>query len=685
LSSFFLFSAPWRNDPAVRFRSALTGAVLVMLTVFVTALMIGPTPITLGSFADALLHFDPQNEAHLVARDIRLPRALLALLVGGSLAASGAVMQGVTRNPLAGPSIMGLSGGGSLATLAALILVPALTYNGSIAASMAGAALGYGCVLAVACLSPNGFAPTRLALAGAVTSALFSAVTQGLVIALAMSGNLLFWTMGGIANVTWGQVTAITPWCVVGLAGVHWLSPGITILSLGDEVAIGLGQRLEAIRVGTTLCVLLLTGSAVAVAGPVGFVGLMVPHACRFFGGADYRRLIPLSTVVGAALTEAADIIGRLLAGSGGEIPLGIVTAILGAPAFLWLIWQHRRQRLDGGAPMTVAPRNHRPPRHILAILVGLLIVTVMGAVQLGYSPLSPAAIVRAVLGYGTPEEHLVMWSFRLPRIAFAILVGGGIAVSGAVLQGVLRNDLAEPGMLGISAGVSLAIVLSLGLTGYAVQGSTFAMPLAAVGGALAAMLLVCLLCFDGQSSSPRLVLTGVAVSAALSAVTMLVSLRISSDAHAFAVAFSAGSLSTADWNYVLALALWLGLLVPIIWSFAPTLNVLRLGDQAATGLGVPVRLSTFLLLGLSVAACAACMAFAGGVLFLGLIAPHIARRLVGADHAAVIPASGLLGACLLILADVLGCRLFSATEIPAGIMVSALGAPYFLYLLTRP
>ena len=144
---------------------------------------------------------------------------LLALLVGGSLAVAGAVMQGVTRNPLAGPSIMGLSGGGSLASLIALIAVPDLSYNGAIAASFLGAVLGYGCVLAVACLSPDGFSPTRMALAGAVTSAFFSAITQGLVIAFAMTSSMLYWTIGGIVNVSWSQVVAVLPVCVLGLLG----------------------------------------------------------------------------------------------------------------------------------------------------------------------------------------------------------------------------------------------------------------------------------------------------------------------------------------------------------------------------------------------------------------------------------------------------------------------------------
>jgi iron complex transport system permease protein len=446
-----------------------------------------------------------------------------------------------------------------------------------------------------------------------------------------------------------------------------------------------LGQRTALVRVVATVAVLLLAGAAVAVAGPVGFVGLMVPHLCRFVVGADYRRIVPLSAVVGAALTEAADLVARTLFGAGQEIPLGVVTAVLGAPCFVWLVRRRGKQRLDGGVPLAAAARTHQNARRVLPILAGLLALTVVAGVQFGFTWIAPSTIAKTLFGFGGSEAELILWSFRLPRIAFAILAGGGIAVCGAVLQGVLRNDLAEPGILGISAGASLAIVVSLAFLGYGVLNSAFFLPAAAICGSLLAIMLVCALCLDAGTSTPRLLLTGVAVSSVLSAISLLASMEIGPQAHAFAIAYSVGSLGMADWNYVLALAIWLGLLVPLVWSFAPTLNVLRLGENAATGLGVRVANWSFVLLGTSVAICASCMALAGGMLFLGLISPHIARRLVGADHAVSIPASGMIGAMLLILADMLGSHLVPAAEIPAGVMVSALGAPYFLYLLTRP
>lgn len=675
---------PNRRHGARRYVAAMLVALCACGLSFTLSLAIGPKDVGADAMLGALFQYDAANEAHLIVRDIRLPRALLGLLVGGSLAMAGAVMQGVTRNPLAGPSIMGLSGGGTLLMLVALIAVPGLSYNGSIAASFLGALGGFAAVMLVATMSPGGFAPARMALAGTITSALLSSVTQGLVICYAMAGDMLYWTAGGIANVTWAQVAAIAPCVVLGAAAVAWLAPSITILNLGSETAVGLGQRTSVVRAGATLSVLVLTAGAVAAAGPISFVGLMVPHACRLAAGGDYRRIIPLSALVGAALTSFADVAARTVLGQGREIPLGVVTAAIGAPCFVWLVRQRAGGILGAGAPTVGAGAPRWRPQATLLLLAGLLVVVGVAALHVGFTPLSPQEVWRALTGESGGDQQLTLTTFRLPRIVFAMLVGSGIAVAGAAMQAVLRNDLVEPGILGVSAGASLAVVLSLALFGYSVLTSVVTLPLVAIVGSMGAMAAVYLLCLGPGRSSTRLLLTGVAVSSALGAATLLASLQISSQAYAFAVAFSAGSLSSAGWNYVMVLAVWLGILAPVLWSQATTLNALRLGDDAATGLGVAVARRSILVLTTAVALCAACMALAGGVTFLGLIAPHVSRRLVGANHAFVLPASGFVGAILLVAADMLGSQAVTGVELPAGVIVSALGAPYYLYLMTR-
>ena len=674
------------DDAPRRKRCAWVTTIALTLTVgaFAASLLRGPKDIGLPTIVQSLVAYDGRNDLHLIARDIRLPRALLGLIVGGSLASAGAVMQGVTRNPLAGPSIMGLSSGASLAVLLAMISVPALGCNGAIAASLAGAAIGYGSVLTVAVMTPGGFSPARLALAGTIISSLFGAITHGLVIYHRMAGDMLYWTVGGIATASWSQVAAVLPFCIVGLIGALGFAASITVLSLGGEVAVGLGQKTFRIRAGATLCVLFLTGSAVAVAGPVGFVGLMVPHVCRMLVGTDYRRLIPLSFVVGAGMTEFADVAARSALGGWKEVPLGVLTAAIGAPCFIVLIQRRVANRLEGGLTLQASvARAPRPWRLVLPVLAGLLLVAFWARMQLGYTSMSPLAVLRTLLGHGSPAEELVLLSFRLPRALLAVLAGAGIAVSGAMFQSLLRNDLAEPGILGVAAGANLAIVVVLATMTNAVMSSVFFLPLSAICGAMAAMFFVYLLCLGAPHSSIRLLLTGVAVSAALGAFTLLITLQLSERLYKFAVAFTAGSLSTAGWNYVAVLAVWLGLLIPLAWSHAPTLNVLRTGDEPATGLGVAVARRSFCLLAVAVAIGASCMALSGGVMFLGLIAPHIARRLVGPNHCLVIAATALVGATLLLLADVAG-NATLAIELPAGVVVSAFGAPYFLYLLAK-
>jgi iron complex transport system permease protein len=669
---------------SLRFLSILVIGLIVLLGIVIANVLVGPTEFDVQTVINSFVRFDSANDAHLVIRDIRLPRSLVTIVVGANLAVAGAVMQGVTRNPLAGPTIMGLSGGASLASLVSLMAWPSMTYNGSMVATFVGAAFGYGCVLAVAIAVPGGLSPARLALAGIVVSAFFSAITQALVIVYAMANTMLYWTIGGVTNVSWEQVVAVLPCTVFGLLGLWLLAPQITILSLGEEVATNLGIRSGRVKLCSTLLVLLLTGAAVAVAGPVGFVGLMVPHLCRMVVGADQRRLLPLCMIAGAALTTLADLISRTALGARGELPLGVVTAVLGAPFFLWLIRSHRKVRLDRTVPVQGRARVCWSARKVVPLALVLLFTVFLIGLQYGRADLSYKSIALALIGQGTPEDHLILWSIRLPRLVFATLVGIGVAVAGALFQSVLRNDLAEPGILGVSSGVSFAIVLLLALLGRSAFSSIYLIPLAGICGAVITTLLIYLLCHGGEHSAQRLLLTGVAVSSVISAITLLLSLQISSDAHAFVVAFGAGSLNAADWNYVAILGSALMVLVPLAWSFSPTLNVLRLGDQTATGLGIAVTICSLSLLTLAVALCAFSLSLAGAMLFLGLIAPHIARRLVGSDHAAIIPVAGLVGATLLIVADTLGATLLTNAEIPAGVFVSVLGAPYFLFLMTR-
>ena len=308
---------------------------IATLLAMLLSLSVGPTKVEFDTYVRALVNYDTTSNAQVAVREIRLPRTILAAMIGCCLATAGAVMQGVTRNVLAGPYIMGLSTGGTFCLLVGLLMLPVVTYNQAILLSFAGAALGYTTVCAVGLLSRNGLTPVRLALAGTVVSAMLGGITHAMTIHYQMHDEMLYWTAGGIANVSWAQVYAVLPPLLIGMTGALWLAPSVTVLSLGEDIAGGLGQRTRRVRIVATLCVLLLTGGATAVAGPVGFVGMMTPHLSRFLVGVDYRRLIPLSAVLGAGLTVLADTCSRTLCG-GQEIPLGLFTTLIGATFFVW-------------------------------------------------------------------------------------------------------------------------------------------------------------------------------------------------------------------------------------------------------------------------------------------------------------------------------------------------------------
>lgn len=324
----------------------------------------------------------------------------------------------------------------------------------------------------------------------------------------------------------------------------------------------------------------------------------------------------------------------------------------------------------------------NKASRHTLTPLLVIVLSCCVISLGLGSQWMSPETLALSLVGQADETHELVIWSFRLPRMLLVVLVGWGIAISGVLIQGVLRNDLAEPGILGVATGGNLGVILALLLFGTQIA-SPWSIPAMSMAGALFAVLLVCGLAFDRGGLYPaRLLLTGVAVSAALGSFTLVLSLNVDRQVYSQALAWATGSFNKADWNYVLALAVWLGILMPPVVAICPIMDILRLKDESVISLGLNVFRWRIVLLVLAVALGSAAMAMSGGIVFLGLIAPHIARRLVGPQHFALVPAAGLMGMFLLLLADTSGRTLFAPVEIPAGIMVGAVGGIYFVYQL---
>ncbi|HLR61685.1 MAG TPA: iron ABC transporter permease [Lentibacillus sp.] len=331
--------------------------------------------------------------------------------------------------------------------------------------------------------------------------------------------------------------------------------------------------------------------------------------------------------------------------------------------------------------------QKHRTGRFVSVTVLLIVLIVVMFFITLasGVVSISPLEVIQTLIGQGTGRQELVLLDFRLPRIALALLVGAGLAVSGAILQGVTQNELAEPGILGINTGAGFAVVLFI----FFIQDSlgnfsVFVMPLFALLGALLAAFLVYTLAWKNGVNPIRLVLVGIGVNAGFSAALITLQLKMNPQDFRQATVWLSGDIWSASWPFVLSLLPWILILIPIALVKANALNVLNLGDDIAAGLGSKVEGNRLLLLLIAVALAGASVAAGGAIAFLGLVVPHLARKIIGPMHQYTIPISALIGALLLMVADMIGKNVLAPMEIPVGVVVSILSAPYFIYLLIK-
>lgn len=276
----------------------------------------------------------------------RAPRTLLAALAGGALGLAGAVMQGVTRNPLADPGILGVNAGAAMAIVIGVAWFGLTSLQGYLWTAILGAGAAAGFVYAVGSLGRGGATPLKLALAGAATSIAAASLTIAIVLPRSdIAGGIRAWQVGGVGGATWEGVVPALPFFAVGCAISLLSARSLNLLALGDEVAASLGGRVALARACSALGAVLLSGAATATCGPILFVGLVTPHLGRLLVGADHRWLLPFSALSGAVLLTAADVLGRLLARP-SELEVGIVTAFVGAPVFIWIVRRRRIREL---------------------------------------------------------------------------------------------------------------------------------------------------------------------------------------------------------------------------------------------------------------------------------------------------------------------------------------------------
>ncbi|ACL40968.1 transport system permease protein [Pseudarthrobacter chlorophenolicus A6] len=628
-----------------------------------------------------------QQSAVLLAS--RIPRLLAGLLVGVALGVAGAALQSATRNVLASPDTLAVNAGAHFAIVAVAafgITLPSLLSGGlAFAGGLAAALL----VLALSGAGGNGNGgPIRLVLAGtALALGLHSATSALLLLFSQETTGLYAWGQGSLAQSRPDELLQFTPVILAAVAGLLIIGRRLDLLGLGDDASRLAGADPRLARITAVVLAVLLSAAAVTVSGPIGFVGLCAPAivrllASRVRGLGRHRALLPISGLAGAVVVIGADVVVRVVFGAqaGVEIPTGAVTTVFGA---VFLVILALRMSDAGLSVAGDALARLRSRRFFLAVLVSLLVLLtgllVAGAL-LGDAKLLLGDLINWLTGQSGNRVSAIMGT-RMPRVLAAVLAGAALAIAGALIQAVSRNSLAEPGILGVSGGGGLAAIIIITTVPLA---SSWLVTGSALAGAALAAALVFGLAFRGGLQQNRLVLIGIGVSAGLAA--LITVLLVSTDPYnqTKALTWLSGSTYGRNFASVLPPLAALAVALPVLAGLRRDLDLIAVDDDSPRVLGIGLSGSRLVLLATAVLLTAGAVSSVGVIAFVGLVAPHAARSLVGARHVRVLPVAALIGACTVVLADLVGRTVIAPAQIPAGIMTALVGAPYFVYLLWR-
>ncbi|MEU3295716.1 iron ABC transporter permease [Streptomyces longwoodensis] len=679
--------APATDSPAVPTRSGVAAvtAVLVLLVAVLAAVDItqGTAAVGATDVWHALTGRAGPGDASVVIAS-RLPRMTAGLLVGAALGTAGAALQAVSRNPLAAPDTLAVNAGSYLALGVLGVTGLSLPLLASSGVAFLGALTAAAVVLS---LSGLGTGTVRLVLAGSALTLGLTSLTQGLLLLFPQRTNGLYqWSQGSISQNGFDGVVQMAPVAAVAVLGLLLVARRVDALALGDDAARGLGVPVRATRVTVVVLASLLAAAAVTLAGPVGFVGLCAPALVRPLARrvrplVRMRASLPVTALAGAGLVLGADVLLRATVPpeSAVAVPTGVVTSIVGA---VFLVAMALRVRDSAAAS---APERLRIPTRAVflatvAVLVGVLVTVLLAGVLLGDTTLLLGDVVNWARGTAVQPVSYVL-DTRVPRVLAALLAGAALALSGTLVQAVTRNPLAEPGVLGVSGGAALGAVL---LVTTVPSAGSWGVAGAAFAGAALAALVVFGLAARGGFGQNRLVLVGVGVSAATSALIGLFIVLTDPFNATKALTWLSGSTygRTLPDTLPVAAALVLGIALALVRR--TELDLVSLDDDTPALLGLrlaPARLG-FLVAAVLLSATA--VAAAGTIGFVGLVAPHAARALVGRRHVRVVPVTLLLGAALVGTADLLGRTMIAPAQLGAGLMTAVIGTPYFLYLLMR-
>ncbi|MFF3644247.1 iron ABC transporter permease [Streptomyces sp. NPDC002564] len=677
--------APRPSAAASRTGAAAVTAALVLLVAVLAVVDItqGTASVGPAEVAKALTGRAEAGDASVVIAS-RLPRMTAGLLVGVVLGMAGAALQAVSRNVLASPDTLAVNAGSYLALgLAAAtgISLPLLASSGiAFLGGLAAAAVVLG-------LSGLGAGTVRLVLAGSALTFGLTAVTEGLLLLFPQQTEGLYkWNQGSIAQNGFDGVLQMLPIAVAGLVGLLLVARRVDALALGDDAAHGVGVPVRSTRVTAVVFAALLSTAAVTLAGPVGFVGLCAPAlvrplARRFRAFTRSRARLPFAGLTGAALVLGSDVLLRAVVpdDTAVAVPTGVVTSLVGA---VFLIGMAAKARDTAGA--APADRLRIRSRTVFVVTTVTLVAVAIGlaiaAVLIGDTKLLLGDVVNWSQGRAGQAVSFVL-DTRVPRVLAALLAGAALALSGTLIQAVTRNPLAEPGVLGVTNGAAVGAVVLVTTVpaagSWTIAGGAFA------GAAISAALVFGLAARGGFRQN-RLVLVGFGVATGSAAVISMLIILTDPFNATKALTWLAGSTYGRTMPDVVPLALVLAAGLVCAVARRTDLDLVSLDEDTPRLLGLDLSRARLGFLVLGVLLSATAVAAAGTIGFVGLVAPHAARALVGRRHVRVVPVAVLLGAVLVCAADLVGRTVIAPAQLGAGLMTAVIGTPYFLYLLVR-
>ncbi|WP_406363262.1 iron ABC transporter permease [Streptomyces sp. NBC_00715] len=673
------------------------GAAVLGLLLLVTTL-VGLWHLTQGTsgvgVADLLRHLAGEREkaggppvAEIISGS-RVPRLLAGVAVGFALGCAGTLLQSVTHNALASPDTLAVTAGSyfTLTLIAAFGLAVPLWASGAVA--FAGGLVAAALVLLLAGRAA-GTAGTRLILAGSAMAMALDAASGMLLILFDQNTTGLFaWGSGSLAQLNIDASTRALPLVAVVSCVALALSRRLDVMNLGDDAASTLGVPIRTTRVTAVLCAVLLTSTAVTLAGPISFVGLGAPVLARLIAarvGALRRHLylVPAAGLLGALLILLTDATLRAVQGADGaaSIPTGVPTGLLGSVVIVVLALRLRDTgRLQHPPHAKVAARSRRA---FLLVVFGTLVLlagAILVATLAGSLWLRTGDIALWVRG-AAPDLIGQALDDRVPRVAAAVLAGAALGLAGCVVQGAVRNPLAEPGILGITAGAGLgaAGVVTSDLSG----GRTVLIAVAVLAG-LATFTVIALLAWRGGFLPDRFVLIGIGCGYGLSSITTFLLLRADPYNTPRIFTWLSGTTYGRTLPDVLPVAVALTIALPVLLAMRSRLDLLAVDEDTPRIVGVNVERTRLGALAIAAVLAALSVVAVGVVGFVGLVAPHLARSLVGARHGRSIPVAMLLGAVLVCVADALGRTVVAPAQVPAGLMIALVGGPYFIWVLRK-